>query len=245
MTERVDQLAQALNERFGSDLTECHVTHGEVTIGVPADRLLSVMTALRDEEPFHFDQLVDLCGVDYLSYGTDEWERGEESESGYSRGVEGTRETGRLHFGDEAQKGRRDTPRFAAVSHLLSYVNNQRLRVRCYAPDDDVPLMPSLVDVWPGVNWFEREAFDLYGILFEGHPDLRRILTDYGFVGHPFRKDFPLVGTVEMRYDPERQRVIYQPVTIEPRVLVPKVIREDNRYVHPETRAAAEGEGNA
>lgn len=245
MSQRVHQLAEALSERFGSDLTECRVAVGEVTIAVPADRLLPIMTALRDEQPFRFEQLVDLCGVDYLSYGTDEWTRGETSESGYSRGVEGAGQTGRLHFGDEAQKGERETPRFAAVSHLLSLQNNQRLRVRCYAPDDDAPVLPSVVEIWPGVDWFEREAFDLYGILFDGHPDLRRILTDYGFVGHPFRKDFPLVGTVEMRYDPERQRVIYQPVTIEPRVLVPKVIREDNRYAAPEYQAAAEGEGNA
>ena len=245
MSERVHQLAKALSERFGDGLTECQVAAGEVTIAVPADRLVTVMTALRDEEPFRFEQLSDLCGVDYLSYGTDEWTRGETSESGYSRGVEGAGSTGRLHFGDEAQKGERDTPRFAAVTHLLSMTNNQRLRVRCYAPDDEAPLLPSVVDIWPTADWFEREAFDLYGILFDGHPDLRRILTDYGFVGHPFRKDFPLVGTVEMRYDPERQRVIYQPVTIEPRVLVPKVIREDNRYAHPEAQAATEGEGDA
>ncbi|MEX0606992.1 MAG: NADH-quinone oxidoreductase subunit C [Halofilum sp. (in: g-proteobacteria)] len=245
MSQRVQRLAEALSERFGDDLSDCRVAIGEVTIAVPADRLIAVMTALRDEPAFRFEQLIDLCGVDYLSFGTDEWTRGETSESGYSRGVEGAGQTGRLHFGDEAQKGERDTPRFAAVTHLLSISNNQRLRVRCYAPDDDAPLLPSVVHLWPTADWFEREAFDLYGILFDGHPDLRRILTDYGFVGHPFRKDFPLVGTVEMRYDPERQRVIYQPVTIEPRVLVPKVIREDNRYVHAETRAAAEGEGNA
>lgn len=245
MSQRVQRLAEALSERFGDDLSDCRVAGGEVTIVVAADRLFAVMTALRDEAPFRFEQLIDLCGVDYLSFGTDEWTRGETSESGYSRGVEGAGQTGRLHFGDEAQKGAGETPRFAAVTHLLSLSNNQRLRVRCYAPDDDAPLLPSLVELWPSADWFEREAFDLYGILFDGHPDLRRILTDYGFVGHPFRKDFPLVGTVEMRFDPERQRVIYQPVTIEPRVLVPKVIREDNRYVHPETRAAAEGEGNA
>lgn len=245
MSQRVQRLAEALSERFGDDLNDCRVTGGEVTIEVSADRLVAMMTSLRDEGPFRFEQLIDLCGVDYLSFGTDEWTRGETSESGYSRGVDGAGQTGRLHFGDEAQKGERETPRFAAVMHLLSLSNNHRLRVRCYAPDDDAPLLPSVVDIWPAADWFEREAFDLYGILFDGHPDLRRLLTDYGFVGHPFRKDFPLVGTVEMRYDPERQRVIYQPVTIEPRVLVPKVIRQDNRYVHPETRAAAEGEGNA
>ena len=241
MSERVRGLAEALSNRFAGDLEDCRVALGEVTIEVPAQRLVDVATALRDEEPFRFEQLTDLCGVDYLSYGTDEWTRGDESESGYSRGVEGAGTTGRLHFGDEAQSAGLSTPRFAAVVHLLSYTNNQRLRVRCYCPDDEAPLLPTLTGVWPGSSWFEREAFDLYGILFDGHPDLRRILTDYGFVGHPFRKDFPLVGNVEMRYDPEKQRVVYEPVSIEPRVLVPKMIREDNRYAHP----AEEGEGDA
>lgn len=233
MSQRVQQLADALNERFGAGLAGCHVAFGEVTIEVDAERLLAVATALRDEQPFRFEQLTDLCGVDYLSYGSDEWTRGDESESGYSRGVEGAGTTGRLHFGDEAQGSALAYPRFAAITHLLSYSNNQRLRVRCYAPDDEAPLLPTLTGVWPVAGWYEREAFDLYGILFDGHPDLRRILTDYGFVGHPFRKDFPLVGHVEMRYDPEKGRVVYEPVTIEPRVLVPKVIREDNRYARP------------
>lgn len=241
MSQRVRELAEALDERFRGDVDGCRVARGEVTVEVRAERLVEVATALRDEEPFRFEQLTDLCGVDYLSYGTDEWARGEDSESGYSRGVEGAGTTGRLHFGDEAQGGSLSTPRFAAVIHLLSYSHNRRLRIRCYAPDDEAPVLPTLVSVWPGVNWFEREAFDLYGILFDGHPDLRRILTDYGFVGHPFRKDFPLVGNVEVRYDPERQRVVYEPVSIEPRVLVPKMIREDNRYAHPER----EGEGDA
>lgn len=233
MSQRVHQLADALSGRFGNRLAGCRVAFGEVTIEVGAEHLVAVAAALRDEQPFGFEQLVDLCGVDYLSYGSDEWTRGDESESGYSRGVEGAGTTGRLQFGDEAQGGALAYPRFAAVTHLLSCSNNQRLRIRCYAPDDDAPLLPTLTGVWPSANWYEREAFDLYGILFDGHPDLRRIMTDYGFVGHPFRKDFPLVGHVEMRYDPERGRVIYEPVTIEPRVLVPKVIREDNRYARP------------
>lgn len=241
MSQRVRELAEALEGRFGGDLDSCRIALGELTVGVRADRLVDVATALRDEEPFRFEQLTDLCGVDYLSYGTDEWVRGDASESGYSRGVEGAGTTGRLHFGDEAQGGELSTPRFAAVIHLLSYTHNRRLRIRCYAPDDEAPVLPTLTSVWPGSNWFEREAFDLYGILFDGHSDLRRILTDYGFVGHPFRKDFPLVGNVEMRYDPERQRVVYEPVSIEPRVLVPKMIREDNRYAQPER----EGEGDA
>lgn len=233
MSQRVDQLADALTGRFGDQLAGCRVAFGEVTIEVDAEHLVAVATALRDEDPFRFEQLIDLCGIDYLMFGSDEWTRGEESESGYSRGVEGAGSTGRLHFGDEAQQSALAHPRFAAVTHLLSYANNQRLRIRCYAPDDEAPLLPTLTGVWPSANWYEREAFDLYGILFDGHPDLRRIMTDYGFVGHPFRKDFPLVGHVEMRYDPEKGRVIYEPVTIEPRVLVPKVIREDNRYARP------------
>lgn len=242
MSQRVDGLAEKLGEHFGNRLSDCRVAVEEVTIEVPADNLVAVCRELRDEPPFRFEQLIDLCGIDWLSYGTDEWSRGELSESGYSRGVEGAGTTGRLHFGDEAQSHELSTPRYAAVIHLLSYSNNQRVRVRCYAPDDDAPILPTLTDIWPGSNWFEREAFDLFGILFDGHPDLRRILTDYGFVGHPFRKDFPLVGHVEMRYDPEKARVIYQPVTIEARVLVPKVVREDNRYVRPDTE---KGESDA
>ena len=241
MSERVQQLARAVSERFANELQDCRVAFDEVTIEVAASSLVAVATALRDEDAFRFEQLIDLCGVDYLTYGHDEWTRGELSESGFSRGVEGTGSTGRLHFGDEAAGGALAHPRFAAVVHLLSLSNNHRLRIRCYAPDDDAPLLPTLVDVWPASNWFEREAFDLFGILFEGHPDLRRILTDYGFIGHPFRKDFPLVGNVEVRYDPDKARVVYEPVKIEPRVLVPKIIREDNRYVRP----AVEGDSDA
>lgn len=241
MSERTERLAQALQERFGSALTDCRTALEEVTIEVSAERLTEVCTALRDEEPFRFNQLTDLCGVDYLYWGVDEWKRGELTGSGYSRGVTGDASTGRLSFGDELSERDLGHPRFAAVIHLLSLVHNQRLRIRCYGPDDDAPILPSLTDIWPGSNWFEREAFDLFGILFEGHPDLRRILTDYGFVGHPFRKDFPLIGNVEVRFDPEKGRVIYQPVTIEPRVLVPKVIRDDNRYEEPEQG----GGGNA
>ena len=209
-------------------------SHGRLALCCTGAGLRTALeTALRDEAPFRFEQLIDLCGVDYLGYGSDEWAPGDESDSGYSRGVESGGSTGRLHFGDEAPAKGLGTPRFAAVVHLLSLANNQRLRVRCYAPEDDAPLLPTLTGVWPGASWFERETFDLFGILFDGHPDLRRILTDYGFVGHPFRKDFPLVGNVEVRYDPERGRVVYEPVSIEPRVLVPKMIREDNRYAHP------------
>jgi NADH-quinone oxidoreductase subunit C len=242
MSQRVEGLADELRAHLGDRIDDCRVAVDEVTIEVAANRLHDVCLRLRDDETFRFEQLIDLCGVDYLSFGTDEWSRGELSESGYSRGVEGAGTTGRLHFGDEAQKRDLDTPRFAAVIHLLSLTHNRRLRVRAKAPDDDAPILPTLTDIWPSSNWFEREVFDMFGILFDGHPDLRRILTDYGFIGHPFRKDFPLVGHVEMRYDPEKARVVYQPVTIEPRVLVPKVIREDNRYARPETE---EGEGDA
>jgi len=242
MSQRARALAEALSERFTGIISDCSLGRDATTqIVVPAERLHDVAQALRDEEPFRFEQLTDLCGVDYLNYGVDEWARGDDSPSGYSRGVEDTGTTGRLHFGDEMPGSGLSTPRFAAVIHLLSYTHNQRVRIRCYAPEDDAPVLPTLTDIWPGSNWFEREAFDLFGILFDGHPDLRRILTDYGFVGHPFRKDFPLVGNVEMRFDPEKQRVVYEPVSIEARVLVPKTIRDDNRYAHPEQ----EGDGNA
>jgi NADH-quinone oxidoreductase subunit C len=224
------ELLTGLRERFGDSLRDATLALGEVTIEVAPDDLLETCTALRDEQPFRFDELIDVCGVDYLSYGEDEWATDESSGIGFSRGVE-AREAGRLPVLDEElsvatpQKERR----FAAVYHLLSIANNQRLRVKCFAPDDELPVVPSVIDIWNGANWFEREAFDLFGIIFEGHPDLRRILTDYGFIGHPFRKDFPLSGNVEVRYDPEKQRVIYQPVTIEPRVLVPRVIRAEGR----------------
>ena len=191
---------------------------------------------LRDE--FGFEQAVDVCGVDYLGYGSDEWETDASSE-GFSRGVEG-RGPGRFAWGQvpsaqgevgEVALDPRAGRRFAVVLHLLSLQHNRRLRVRCFCENDDLPVVASVTDLWPGVNWFEREAFDLFGIVFEGHPDLRRILTDYGFVGHPFRKDFPLIGNVEVRYDPEKQRVVYEPVTsVEPRVLVPRVIRDDAPY---------------
>jgi len=241
MSQRLNELAEALEQRFATTLSDCRVAFGEVTIVVPSERLVEVCIALRDEAEFGFEQLTDIAGIDYLTYGEDEWSRGDLSESGYSRGVEGAESTGRLYFGDEVRGGELAHPRFAVAVQLLSYSTNRRLRVRCYAPDDDAPIVPTLTDVWPVANWFEREAFDLYGIMFDGHPDLRRILTDYGFVGHPFRKDFPLVGNVEMRYDPEKSRVVYEPVSIAPRVLVPRVIREDNRYAHP----AEEGEGDA
>jgi NADH-quinone oxidoreductase subunit C len=229
MTDRARQLADELQEHFGERLSSCTVALGEVTVEVPAADLIAVVTELRDHERFAFEQLSDLCGVDYSQYGRDEWNTETATRSGFSRGGTG-KSMGRLRFGDTLEPAAGDRPRFAVVYHLLSYRHNRRLRMRVYAPEASPPIVDSVVPVWNSANWYEREAFDLYGILFEGHPDLRRILTDYGFVGHPFRKDFPLSGHVEMRYDPEKRRVVYQPVSIEPRVLVPRVIRDDHRY---------------
>ncbi|QHQ27726.1 NADH-quinone oxidoreductase subunit C [Xanthomonas albilineans] len=209
---------------------------GEVTLEVAADAWHATCLVLRDE--FGFEQLTDLCGVDYLGYGSDEWDTSDVSSHGFSRGVEG-KAVGRFAWGEfpsgEADGGAQPLPvpqqRYAVLAQLMSYRHNQRLRVRCYAPNEDLPVVASVTDIWPGANWFEREAFDLFGVVFAGHPDLRRILTDYGFVGHPFRKDFPLIGNVEVRYDEAKQRVIYEPVTsVEPRVGVPRVIRDDARY---------------
>ncbi len=217
-----EQLAERLRERFRGILTTCKVAAGEVTLEVPRDRVLEVGRILRDEPDFAFKLLVDLCGVDYLQHGRAEWETEGATATGFSRGVnaEARAEAGASHEG----------ARYAVIYHLLSLEKNQRLRLRTFA-GGELPRVDSVIALWPAANWFEREAFDLFGILFEGHPDLRRILTDYGFVGHPFRKDFPLIGNVEVRYDPEKQRVVYQPVSIEPRVLVPKVIREASHVV--------------
>ncbi|MGM0691240.1 MAG: NADH-quinone oxidoreductase subunit C [Pseudomonadota bacterium] len=224
-------LQTALKETIGEYIVDQTFDRGELTIQVEAKHWREVAERLESSEATRFEQCVDLCGIDYLEFGRDEW-AGEETVSytGYSRGVE-PNTSGWLKFGDEPDLGDLGRPRFAAVAHLLSYTHNWRLRVRVYCPDDEAPAVPSVVSVWAGVNWFEREAFDLFGILFDGHPDLRRILTDYGFVGHPFRKDFPLIGHVEVRYDDEKQRVVYEPVSIEPRVLVPKVHRDDSRYI--------------
>ncbi len=190
---RLEQLKQALQQVLEDKVT-CLVEHvGELTIECKASQLLDVCTTLRDHQQLKFEQLIDLCGVDYADYGEGTW-------SGL---------------------------RFATVYHFLSVSLNHRLRLRVFASEDDFPVLPTLVDLWPVANWFERESFDLYGIMYEGHPDLRRLLTDYGFVGHPFRKDFPMIGNVEMRYDPEQQRVIYQPVSIDPRNNVPRVIRDE------------------
>ena len=192
MTTKLETLQSALQTALGEGAVVTAAL-GEVTVVVKAADYLAAMLTLRDDPTLQFEQLLDLCGVDYSSYGEGTW----------------------------------DGLRFAAVSHLLSLAHNWRVRVRVFAPDDEMPVLASVAGIWRSANWYEREAFDLYGILFEGHNDLRRILTDYGFIGHPFRKDFPISGYVEMRYDPEQKRVIYQPVTIEPREIIPRVIREE------------------
>jgi NADH-quinone oxidoreductase subunit C len=193
MTTKLETLEAALRNALGDHVQSLAVALGEVTVVVKASDYLSAMRVLRDHADLRFEELIDLCGVDYSTYSDGAW----------------------------------DGPRFAVVCHLLSMTHNWRLRVRVFAPDDEMPMVASLTDIWSAANWYEREAFDFFGILFEGHNDLRRILTDYGFIGHPFRKDFPVSGHVEMRYDPEQKRVIYQPVTIDPREITPRVIREE------------------
>jgi NADH-quinone oxidoreductase subunit C len=228
-------LAERLAARFGDTLS-IGTQRKEITAELAATDLIAVATALRDEPGFRFSELIDLCGVDYLGYGQTEWETDTAGGDGFSRGVEG-QAMGRFDWAGRP-RGNDEPRRFAAVIHLLSIEHNRRLRLRVFCADDSLPVVPSLTLVWPGVNWFEREAFDLYGIIFDGHPDLRRILTDYGFVGHPFRKDFPLIGNVEVRYDPEQKRVIYEPVSIEPRVLVPRTIRNDADLMQAKAEAA-------
>jgi len=194
MSEPLDTLQAALQAAFGETVTALKRDRGELTLTVPAAAYAEVAQRLRDDPALKFEQLIDLCGVDYAEYRNQPW----------------------------------DGPRFCVVSHLLSVTHNWRLRLKVFCPDDELPQVASVTPVWNSANWFEREAFDLYGIIFDGHLDLRRILTDYGFIGHPMRKDFPVSGHVEMRYDPEQKRVIYQPVTIEPRENVPRVVREEN-----------------
>ncbi len=223
MSETNETLAARIDARFGEKLARVPSTCDELTYELNKDDLLEVAKALRDEPEFAFDMLVDICGVDYLTYGSVEWTTESASESGFSRGVE--RESVILDESDTFEP-----ERFAVVYHLLSIKNNFRVRLRLYTGESNPPIVKSVVDIWNSANWYEREAFDLFGVLFDGHPDLRRILTDYGFIGHPFRKDFPLIGNVEVKYDADKGRVAYQPVSIEPRTLVPKVIRDDNRY---------------
>jgi NADH-quinone oxidoreductase subunit C len=233
MSERIETLAARLVERFGEQVTRVPSSCGELTFEVDKDHLVEIATALRNEADFGFEMLMDVCGVDYLNYGSDEWTTVAATDTGFSRGVE--REPVILDEADEFEPRR-----FAVVYHLLSLQHNVRLRLRVFTGTDNPPIVKSVVDIWNGADWFEREAFDLYGILFEGHPDLRRILTDYGFIGHPFRKDFPLSGNVEVHYDEKEGRVVYRPVSIEPRTLVPRVIRDDNRY-DAELKDASDG----
>jgi NADH-quinone oxidoreductase subunit C len=202
MTSRTASLVEAVKAALGDKIVDITTALGEVTLIIKAVDLVEAMTVLRDCPELRFEQLIDVCGVDYGSFGKAAWDG---VPSGVGAGA-----------------------RYAAVYHLLSLTYNWRLRVRAFAVDDELPVIDSLVNIWPSANWFEREAFDLYGIVFAGHPDLRRILTDYGFIGHPFRKDFPVSGNVEMRYDPDQQRVIYQPVTIEPREITPRIVRVEN-----------------
>lgn len=231
MSNSKQLLADSLRTVFAGKFDSVVVAFNEVTMELTAANLTEVATELRDNKNFQFQQLVDLCGVDYSQFGQVEWQTEDASRAGFSRGVDASSSSGRLQFGDELESVSAQGRRFAAVYHLLSYNKNHRLRLRVFGDDDDFPVIPTVVDIWKSADWYEREAFDLFGILFNGHPDLRRILTDYGFVGHPFRKDFPMVGNVEMRYDPEKRRVVYEAVSIEARVLVPKVKRKDHRYL--------------
>ncbi|MCB1827799.1 MAG: NADH-quinone oxidoreductase subunit C [Coxiellaceae bacterium] len=215
-------LATAIQEKLGSSIQNV-VVKDMVTVEVSPENLLAVCMNLRDHAPFNCEELVDICGVDYLDYGYADWRTEETTATGFSRGVDQSKRKQIIPW---------DKPRFGVVYHLLSLSNNHRVRLKVYLPGE--PLIPSVIDIWASANWYEREAFDLFGIYFDGHPDLRRLLTDYGFKGHPFRKDFPLIGEVEMRYDAAQARCVYEPVSIVPRTLVPKVIRDDNRYLFKE-----------
>lgn len=214
MTAELGALRTNLTVAFGDKLVSLVEKLGELTVVVRAQDMLDVLTRMRDDKTLRFEQLIDLCGVDYSAYGSDISEGG-------------------AYFPSEMSppSSSQHSHRFAVVYNLLSVTKNVRIRVRIFAEEDEFPILASVIDIWPCANWYEREAFDLYGIVFTGHPDLRRLLTDYGFVGNPFRKDFPLSGNVEMRYDPEQQRVVYQPVSIEPREVTPRIVREEH-YAH-------------
>ena len=215
---KAEALRVLLAEPLGAALLACDYAYGELTITVKSAEIQRIATLLRDTQGLQFEQLSDLSGVDYSTYGQADWVTERATSSGFSRAVSGAQEAPVA-----AAMGR-----FGVVYQLLSITLNQRLRVKALL-HEDAPILGSVAAIWPVADWYEREAFDLFGILFEGHPDLRRILTDYGFIGHPFRKDFPLEGYVEVRYDPDKKRVVYEPVSIEPRVLVPRVIRDDGR----------------
>lgn len=218
-------LFEQLQERFSTQVQAIYLGKDNTpTLELSPQNLLEICVALRDEEAFKFDQLIDLGGIDFLTYGQSQWRTEETTFSGFSRAVK---------LEPDEQIVNWNKPRFGVAYQLLSLPHNQRVRLKVLV-DGDPPLIPSVYHIWNSANWYEREAFDLFGIIFDGHPDLRRLLTDYGFVGHPFRKDFPLIGEVELRYDAKKQRCIYEPVSIQARVLVPKVIRNDNRYLSDE-----------
>ncbi|MBK7250551.1 MAG: NADH-quinone oxidoreductase subunit C [Gammaproteobacteria bacterium] len=219
MSERIEALARKIDARLAGHLQRAPSLDGELAYDVEAPALLDVARDLRDSPELHFDMLIDVAGVDYLLYGQSEWQGYPATATGFGRGV----------MRDDAPATGESGRRFGVTYHLLSITHNERLRLRTRCASSEEPMVDSVVSVWPAADWFEREAFDLFGIMFQGHPDLRRILTDYGFIGHPFRKDFPLIGNVEVRYDAEKRRVVYEPVSIVPRVQVPRIIREDNR----------------
>jgi len=217
MKKKNSDLIEDIKNNFKTEIVNIYESFGMVTLEINSSNLLKVCKSLKQNKTFDFSQLIDLAGVDYSSYGHEEWETKKVTTSGFSRGR-------------NINKKNPKKNRFAVVYHLLSINKNTRLRLKCYADKNEPPCIPSVTDIWNSANWFEREAFDLFGIFFIGHNDLRRILTDYGFIGHPFRKDFPLIGEMEVRYDFKQKRIIYDPVSITERTLVPRVIRKDNRY---------------
>jgi len=231
----IDQLTKTFITRFANNYNDLKLDRNELTVECAKENLRDLCLALRDEEPFKFDMLIDVCGVDYADYGVTEWATESTTTTGFSRGVN--------RFTDASKVKHKRTwskPRFAVVYHLLSIAHNHRIRLTVFVEENE-PVVDSVTDIWKSDDWFEREAFDLFGILFSGHEDLRRILTDYGFVGHPFRKDFPLIGQVAMRFDAKTGRCVYEPVKIMPRTLVPRVIRDDNRYLAEEEEGTDNG----
>ena len=222
---------EILLKSIESELNSCiesAVIKDMVTVEVMPDKVVTISQQLKDQPQWGFDCLIDICGVDYIDYGCSQWRTEETTMTGYSRGV-----------AENQQNTQWTKPRYAVVYHLLSIQHNHRLRFKTFLSPE--PQVASVIDIWPAANWFEREAFDLFGIVFDGHPDLRRILTDYGFKGHPFRKDYPLIGEVELRYDAKKQRCVYEPVSINERVLVPKTIRDDSRYLDPTKQGQSDG----
>jgi NADH-quinone oxidoreductase subunit C len=229
MSAHIEQMAAQVEARLAGRLVRRASLPEELSYDVAASELVAVATVLRDEADLHFEILIDVAGVDYMDYGRSEWRTVGATNSGFGRGVN-----------RDGHGGSHDAPRFAVIYQLLSVAHNERVTLRAFCEGSEEPMLDSLVGVFASANWFEREAFDLFGIVFNGHPDLRRILTDYGFIGHPFRKDFPLVGNVEVRYDADKQRVVYEPVQIVERTLVPRVIRDDSRY-EPELKDGRRG----